>query len=174
MYSKCWISINKSHNTNCIIFALFIKELFINWKYQMECLLGRNEFNIKYHHLDTFQFNRLVLWSVMIILFPRVFKWYILGINTNNFTTTKDLLMKNSRIKYLKFEVLYQFPTGISASSLHFIRNHSPIDGFCQITPFNGTTITLFTISCLNWSDQDGIKDYSLYCIECWGLLFPK
>jgi len=74
--------------------------------------------------------------------------------------------MKNSQIKYWKFEVLYQFSTGISASSLHFIRNQGPIDGFCQITPFNGTMNTLFNISCLNWSDQDGIKDYSLYCIE--------
>ncbi|CAF1688849.1 unnamed protein product [Adineta ricciae] len=32
-----------------------------------------------------------------------------------------------------------------------------------QFFPFNGTTNTLFTISCPNWFDENGIKDYSLY-----------
>ena len=31
------------------------------------------------------------------------------------------------------------------------------------ISPSNGTTTTLFQISCPNWFDEDGIKDYSLY-----------
>jgi hypothetical protein len=44
---------------------------------------------------------------------------------------------------------------------LNFIINQPPENGSCSINPLNGTTSTLFTISCPNWQDQDGIKDYS-------------
>jgi len=33
----------------------------------------------------------------------------------------------------------------------------------CSIWPLNGTTTTSFQISCSNWFDEDGIKDFSLY-----------
>jgi hypothetical protein len=45
----------------------------------------------------------------------------------------------------------------------NFIINSPPINGSCVIYPLNGTTSTLFTITCLNWFDSDGIKDYSFY-----------
>ncbi len=63
----------------------------------------------------------------------------ILGIHTNNFTAT---------------------------SSLNFLINQSPANGSCSITPLNGTTTTLFTISCSNWFDEDNIKDYLVYCMK--------
>ncbi|CAF1684497.1 unnamed protein product, partial [Adineta ricciae] len=38
-----------------------------------------------------------------------------------------------------------------------------PRDGFCSIDPKHGTVLTLFTINCSNWFDEDGIKDISVY-----------
>jgi hypothetical protein len=49
---------------------------------------------------------------------------------------------------------------------MNFIINQPPRNGSCSINPLNGTTDTLFTISCLNWFDEYGIKDYSLYSIN--------
>ena len=60
--------------------------------------------------------------------------------------------------------MVYSFPTAVSSSSLDIILNKSPENGSCSIDPLNGTSITTqFTISCFNWFDEDGIKDYSLY-----------
>lgn len=52
-----------------------------------------------------------------------------------------------------------------SSSAINFIINRPPSNGSCSITPLNGTTTTLFTVFCSNWSDQDGIKDYSIYSL---------
>jgi len=41
--------------------------------------------------------------------------------------------------------------------------NSPPINGTCSIDPLNGIITTLFTINCLNWFDENGIKDYSFY-----------
>jgi hypothetical protein len=49
---------------------------------------------------------------------------------------------------------------------MNFIINQPPSNGSCSINPLNGTTTTLFTISCPNWFDEDGVKDYSLYGIS--------
>ncbi|CAF4346396.1 unnamed protein product, partial [Adineta steineri] len=49
------------------------------------------------------------------------------------------------------------------SSALNFVINQPPQNGSCSIDPLNGTTSTLFTISCPNWLDEDGIQDYSLY-----------
>ncbi len=43
--------------------------------------------------------------------------------------------------------------------------NQPPVNGSCSINPLNGTTSSLFTISCPGWVDADGINDYSLYGI---------
>jgi hypothetical protein len=66
-------------------------------------------------------------------------------------------------IEYWRFEVIYSFPSEISSSALNFIINQPPQNGSCSINPLNGTTSTVFTISCPNWFDQDGIQDYSFY-----------
>ncbi|CAF1473458.1 unnamed protein product [Adineta ricciae] len=88
--------------------------------------------------------------------------WFF-GRNTSNFTSTNQLFIVNSQINLWRFEVLYQFPSESSRSALNFIINQPPTNGSCSIFPFNGTTNTLFTISCPNWFDENGIKDYSLY-----------
>jgi len=86
--------------------------------------------------------------------------------NTSNFTSTNQLFVGNSPIEYWRFEVVYSFESETSSSSINFIVNQPPINGSCSISPFNGTTSTLFTISCSNWFDQNGIKDYSLYSMN--------
>lgn len=59
--------------------------------------------------------------------------------------------------------MVYSFPSEISSSALNFVINQPPTNGSCSISPSNGTTTTLFRVSCLDWFDQDEIKDYSLF-----------
>ena len=66
---------------------------------------------------------------------------------------------------YWRFEVIYGFMNEKSSSALNFVINQSPRNGSCSISPSNGTTMTLFSILCSNWFDEDDIKDYSLYGI---------
>jgi hypothetical protein len=58
---------------------------------------------------------------------------------------------------------MYTFLSETSSSSIHFVVNQSPLNGSCSINPRTGITSTSFNISCSNWFDKDGIKDYSLY-----------
>ncbi|UJR08983.1 hypothetical protein I4U23_013233 [Adineta vaga] len=88
--------------------------------------------------------------------------WFF-GMNTNNFTATSQLFLTHPSITYWRFEVVYWFGNRSSASALNFIMNQPPSNGSCSISPSNGTISTLFTISCSNWFDEDGIKDYSFY-----------
>lgn len=85
------------------------------------------------------------------------------GSNTTNFTALDQLFVDNPQISYWKFEVVYSFPTTVSRSALNFIVNEPPANGSCSISPQNGTTSTVFQISCSDWLDDDGIKDYSVY-----------
>jgi hypothetical protein len=86
----------------------------------------------------------------------------ILGGNTSNFTAINQLFLSNSQINLWRFEVVYSFVSETSSSALNFIINQPPFNGSCSIDPLNGTTSTLFTISCPNWFDENGIEDYSL------------
>jgi REJ domain-containing protein len=86
-----------------------------------------------------------------------------LGSNTTNFTSLNNLFLSNPFISYWRFEVVYSFSSETSSSALNFIINQPPQNGSCSISPQNGTTSTLFTISCSNWEDQDGIQEYSFY-----------
>jgi len=88
--------------------------------------------------------------------------WFF-GRKTSNFTATNQLFLSYPSIQLWKFEVVFSFPTQISTSALNFIINQPPQNGSCSISPSNGTTTTQFTISCSNWFDEDGIKDYSIY-----------
>ena len=101
--------------------------------------------------------------SLVFFLFISSNTFLSLGTNTTNFTSTNNLFLSNPLIVYWRFEVVYSFPTETSSSSLNFIINQPPENGSCSISPLNGTTSTLFTISCPNCQDEDGIKDYSFY-----------
>ena len=97
------------------------------------------------------------------ILFSFLLSFISYGSNTSNLTCENDLFVDNPSIEYWRFEVVYSFPTETSSSALNFIINQPPENGSCSITPLNGTITTLFTISCSNWEDQNGIEDYLFY-----------
>ena len=46
---------------------------------------------------------------------------------------------------------------------MSFVINQAPRNGSCSITPLTGTTSTVFTVSCPNWEDSNGIQDYTIY-----------
>ncbi|CAF1362531.1 unnamed protein product [Adineta ricciae] len=87
--------------------------------------------------------------------------WFF-GRNTSNFTSINQLFLSNSQFILWKFEVIYTFVSETSISSLNFVTNQSPSNGSCSINPLHGTTTTLFNISCSDWFDDNGIKDYSV------------
>ena len=85
------------------------------------------------------------------------------GTNTSNFTATKHLFLSNPQVLYWRFAVVYSFLTETSVSALNFVVNQPPVNGTCSVSPLNGTTSTLFKVSCPNWIDADSIKDYFLF-----------
>ena len=89
----------------------------------------------------------------------------VLGSDTSNFTAINQFFLANHDIILWRFEVVYSFASETSSSALNFIINQHPLNGSCSIYPLSGSTITLFTISCSNWFDSDGIKGYSLHAI---------
>ena len=95
-------------------------------------------------------------------LFNQTNNWFFGG-RTSNFTSTNQLFLNNPQVKVWKFEVVYSFPSETSISALNFVINQPPANGSCSISPLNGTTSTSFGISCPNWFDEDGIKDYTFY-----------
>jgi len=98
-------------------------------------------------------------------LFNQENPWFF-GRNTSNFTSTNQLFLQNPEIQFWKFEVVYSFQTEISISALNFVINQPPVNGSCFISPTNGTTTTSFQISCPDWIDEDGIKDYSVFSYD--------
>ena len=87
----------------------------------------------------------------------------IFGMNTSNFTVSKQLILDNPQIQYWRFQVIYSMSVSIGSSALDFMINSSPRNGSCSINPLNGSTITVFAISCQGWFDDNGIKDYSFF-----------
>ena len=60
-------------------------------------------------------------------------------------------------------EVLYSFQSETSFARFDVKINEPPKHGSCSINPSNGTMMTLFTINCSDWVDEDDIRDYSFY-----------
>ena len=105
----------------------------------------------------------LVLWSVIFRVQDPCRVASCVGVNTSNITATKDLFLRYSSTLYWRFEVIYSSGLATSTSALHLRINPPPSNGPCSISPLIGNTSTLFTLSCVNWTDTDGIKEYSLY-----------
>ena len=88
-----------------------------------------------------------------------------LGVNTSVVTTREDLFVQYDWIEYWRYEVIYSYgqPEQRSSSWMDIRVNQSPRNGSCSVSPLNGSTSTLFTLTCSKWIDEDGIKDYSIY-----------
>jgi len=84
--------------------------------------------------------------------------WFF-GRNTTNFTC----LIHFRNETHWKFEVIYQFEGINSSSALNFEINPPPSNGSCEINPRNGTTNTLFNVTCSHWKIKENIKEYSLF-----------
>lgn len=87
----------------------------------------------------------------------------ISGIYTEKFTASNLLFRQNPEVKFWRFQVVYTFDKTNSSSALNFEINQPPEPGECSISPLNGTTSTEFSITCVDWHDNDTIKDYSFY-----------
>jgi hypothetical protein len=85
------------------------------------------------------------------------------GQSTANFTSTSDLFLAYPQIDYWRLEVIYSFANAQTLSALNLQLNRPPRNGSCSISPINGSTSTLFTVTCASWFDEDGILDYSLH-----------
>jgi len=88
--------------------------------------------------------------------------WFF-GRNTTNFTSTNNLFDHFRNETHWKFEVIYQFEGMNSSSALNFEINPPPSNGSCEINPRNGTTNTLFNVTCSHWKIKENIKEYSLF-----------
>ena len=88
--------------------------------------------------------------------------WFY-GRKISKFTATNDLFLRFPNVTHWKFEVVCSFETISSVSAFNFGINQLPSNGSCQINPKNGTTSTLFTVTCSDWQMKDKIKEYSLY-----------
>jgi len=84
--------------------------------------------------------------------------WFF-GRNTTNFTC----LIHFRNETHWKVEIIYQFEGMNSSSALNFEINPPPSNGSCEINPRNGTTNTLFNITCSHWKIKENIKEYSLF-----------
>ena len=82
---------------------------------------------------------------------------------TENFTSSNQLFLFNPSIDLWRFQVVYSSANESSSSALDFVINSLPRNGSCSISPENGTALTLFTVTCPDWFDEDEIKDYSLF-----------
>ncbi|CAF4157649.1 unnamed protein product [Rotaria sp. Silwood2] len=89
------------------------------------------------------------------------------GRNTKNLTVVNTLFLSNPTVEYWKFESIYTVTTsnGVAtgAGAIRFVINLPPQNGTCTTDRRNGTTMTLFQFTCLNWFDTNGVSDYTFY-----------
>jgi len=92
--------------------------------------------------------------------------YYYTGLNPQTDLTIKEELFHDFPSQtILKVELNVYVPSKNSSgsASILFIVNFPPRNGLCDISPKNGTTYTLFSISCWNWMDTDGYLDAFAY-----------
>jgi hypothetical protein len=85
------------------------------------------------------------------------------GESTRQLTINEQWFRNYSLVQRWQFQVIYCFAIGQSLAAMHFAMNSPPSGGNCSIHPSNGTVLTLFTVSCEYWADQQGINSYAIY-----------
>ena len=88
---------------------------------------------------------------------------FFLGVNSSLFTATKNLFLMNENISYWQFEAIYSTKDKYGSGSIQLKTNYPPEEEYCSINPKKGNTNQLFTVTCQNWTDLDGIKGYFLH-----------
>ena len=89
---------------------------------------------------------------------------FLFGLNRSTLTLTKQFFDYHRNLSHWLFQVHHLLKNGESLSQYQMKINRGPQNGSCSMNPFNGTIETDFRIRCVNWSDEDQIKDYSFYC----------
>ena len=82
-----------------------------------------------------------------------------------------DLTIKEELFEDFPFQTIWKVELNVNvprkntsgSTSIKFLVNFPPRNGSCDINPKNGTTNTLFSISCRNWIDTDGYSDSFAY-----------
>lgn len=103
--------------------------------------------------------------SAQFSLFSNLNNYIQVGFTQTELTVKKDLFQDYSFQNVWKVELNTFFPIqNVSASaSVVFLVNFPPKNGSCSMNYNNGSTDTLFSISCLNWIDSDGNVDSLAY-----------
>jgi hypothetical protein len=117
---------------------------------------------------NIFTFN-LYMWS------SSTNQWISLTNNSYYFYTglypQTDLTIKEELFEGFTSQTIWKVELNVyipsnntsGSTSILFQVNYPPRNGLCDINPKNGTTNTLFSISCWNWVDTDGHLDSFAY-----------
>jgi hypothetical protein len=100
------------------------------------------------------------------ILFTNNSYFFYTNLNPQTDLTIKEELFQDfptQSIVKVEFNVYVPSKNTSGSTSIIFLVNFPPRNGLCDINPKNGTTDTLFSISCWNWNDTDGNLDSFAY-----------
>ena len=135
------------------------------------CLSGCMPDDIKKFSYSLFTFDLLTnQWE----LFTNKTFFYQTGKTQSDLTITKDFFSVSSSQKTWKIVLDLNATDSLlkntrqAQTSFFIYVNQPPWSGTCDIEPKNGTTNTLFNISCSDWEDPDGILvvNYAFYGIN--------
>jgi hypothetical protein len=117
-------------------------------------------------NIFTYDLNMLSPSSNRWISFTNNSFYFYTGLNPQTDLTIKEELFQNfPYLPILKVDLNVYVPSKNTSgsASIIFLVNFPPRNGLCDINPKNGTTDTLFSISCWNWIDTDGNLDSFAY-----------
>ena len=109
---------------------------------------------------NSFVYTLYMLNSNQWIQFTNVSYYFYTGSMPQTSLTVKEDLFKENvfqEIWKIELNVFVSSTNKSGSASIIFYVNFPPQQGSCDINPKNGTTNTLFSISCINWFDSNGI-----------------
>jgi hypothetical protein len=91
------------------------------------------------------------------------FSFSFKGLTEKNLTINKELFDAYDHVEDWRFQVIYSFEFQTIEQTFDVQINDRPRNGSCSIQPASGDLLTVFTIRCAEWHDDDGINDYLIY-----------
>ena len=128
---------------------------------QGTCLVGCSGSDLKF----TYNLYQLDTITNQWLLFTNS-SYYYTENNGLSLTMLENLFSDYSSQTIWKVELVALIPSrnASGSSSVMFYVNFPPRSGSCDVNPKNGSTNTLFSISCSNWVDPDGVVvSYAYY-----------